>query len=112
MAKKKSTPKSNPTILITNDDGITSPGIRALVEESMKVGKVVVVASDGMQSGWGLAIIINNLLGFERVDFFEGVESYKCSGTVVGWLKVAENKIIKRKPDQTEDNTSELQSPM
>ena len=35
-----------PLILITNDDGITAPGIRSLVEIMNSIGEVVVVAPD------------------------------------------------------------------
>ena len=37
---------SKPLILVSNDDGITSPGIRKLVELVSQVGEVVVVAPD------------------------------------------------------------------
>jgi 5'/3'-nucleotidase len=83
MAKKKSKPKSKPTILITNDDGITSPGIRALVEEMQKLGNVVVVAPDSPQSGMGHAITLDSPLRLEKVEMFDDVEAYECSGTHV-----------------------------
>ncbi len=38
-----------PTILITNDDGITAPGIRNLVEAVKELGKIIVVAPDKPQ---------------------------------------------------------------
>ena len=59
MATKK---KERPIILITNDDGITAPGIRALVEAAKPLGKVVVVAPDKPQSGMGHAITIGTPL--------------------------------------------------
>ena len=43
--------KEKPIILITNDDGITAPGIRNLVEAVKDIGKIVVVAPDKPQSG-------------------------------------------------------------
>lgn len=45
-----------PIILVTNDDGITAPGIRALVSVARELGDVVVVAPDSPQSGMGHAI--------------------------------------------------------
>ncbi len=99
MAKKKVASKAKPTILITNDDGITSPGIRALVEEMQKLGNVVVVAPDSPQSGMGHAITLDSPLRMEKVELFDGVESYECSGTPVDCVKVAVDKIIKGKPD-------------
>lgn len=44
---------SKPLILVSNDDGITSTGIRTLVEEMCALGEVIVVAPDSPQSGMG-----------------------------------------------------------
>lgn len=88
-----------PTILVTNDDGITAPGIRALVEAMKEIGHVVVVAPDSPQSGMGHAITIGDPLRLEEVSIFDGVEAYQCSGTPVDCVKLAKDKIIKGKPD-------------
>src|SRR5215813_7535553 len=96
---KKSKRKSKPTILVTNDDGIASPGIRALVEEMKNFGRVIVVAPDSPQSGMGHAITIDNPLRLDNVEVFEGVESYECIGTPVDCVKLAVDKIIRGKPD-------------
>ena len=40
-----------PLILVTNDDGITAPGIRALISVMNQIGEVVVLAPDSPQSG-------------------------------------------------------------
>ena len=55
-----------PLILITNDDGITAPGIRNLVEAAKDLGQVVVVAPDKPQSGMGHAITIGEPLRLHR----------------------------------------------
>src|SRR6266513_943070 len=99
MAKKKAVPKSKPLILITNDDGITSPGIHALMQVMSELGRVVVVAPDSPQSGMGHAITIDDPLRMARVEIFPHVESYQCSGTPVDCVKLAVDKIIKGKPD-------------
>ncbi|UIR55720.1 5'/3'-nucleotidase SurE [Sphingobacterium sp. SRCM116780] len=92
--------KKKPTILVVNDDGITAPGIKVLIEEMQKIGNVVVVAPDSPQSGMGHAITIGRPLRLDRVDLYEGVEMYKCSGTPVDCVKLAVNKIFKgKKPD-------------
>ena len=49
---------SRPRILVTNDDGIIAPGIKALVEVAKKLGDPIVVAPDSPQSGQGHAITI------------------------------------------------------
>lgn len=89
-----------PTILVVNDDGITAPGIKALIEVMQEIGHVVVVAPDGPQSGMGHAITIGKPLRFDKVDLYPGVEMYKCSGTPVDCVKLAVNIVFKgKKPD-------------
>jgi 5'-nucleotidase len=55
--------------LITNDDGITAPGIRNLIEAVKDLGKIVVVAPDKAQSGMGHAITIGVPLRLHKVNF-------------------------------------------
>jgi 5'-nucleotidase len=95
MAKKK----EQPIILVTNDDGITSPGIKNLIEAAKGLGKVVVVAPDKAQSGMGHAITIGNPLRMDKVDMFGDVEAWQTSGTPVDCVKLAVDKILHRKPD-------------
>lgn len=96
MAKTK---KNQPTILITNDDGITAPGIRNLIEAVKDLGKIIVVAPDKPQSGMGHAITIGQPLRMHKVDLFEGIEAWQTTGTPVDCVKLAVDKIIHRKPD-------------
>lgn len=97
MAKTKK--KELPVILITNDDGITAPGIRNLVEAVKDLGKIVVVAPDKPQSGMGHAITIGHPLRLQQTDPFDGIEAYQCNGTPVDCVKLAVDKILHRKPD-------------
>lgn len=92
--------KAKPTILVTNDDGITAKGIKNLIEVMQEIGNVVVVAPDGPQSGMGHAVTIGRPLRFDRVELYPNVEMYKCSGTPVDCIKLAVNKVLKgKKPD-------------
>ena len=95
----KSKKSSLPVILITNDDGIMAPGILNLVEAVKDLGKVVVVAPDKPQSGMGHAITIGLPLRLHPVTIFEGVEAWQCSGTPVDCVKLAVDKVLRRKPD-------------
>jgi len=95
-AKKK---KEKPIILVTNDDGITAPGIRNLVESVKDLGKIIVVAPDKPQSGMGHAITIGQPLRLLKVQTFDEIESYQCTGTPVDCVKLAVDKILHRKPD-------------
>jgi 5'-nucleotidase len=92
--------KAKPNILVVNDDGITAPGIKVLIDVMKEIGRVVVVAPDSPQSGMGHAITIGRPLRVDKVDLYEGIEMYKCSGTPVDCVKVAVTKIFKgKKPD-------------
>jgi 5'-nucleotidase len=111
--KKKSSPVKNkqsskkakiadteqPIILITNDDGITAPGLLNLIEAVKDLGKIVVVAPDKPQSGMGHAITIGTPLRLHKVSAFENAEAWQCSGTPVDCVKLAVDKILHRKPD-------------
>jgi len=86
---------SKPLILITNDDGIVAPGIKALIEVASTFGEVVVVAPDSPQSGQGHAITLEAPLRLRKVDPFNGIEAYECSGTPVDCVKLGRNVILK-----------------
>jgi 5'-nucleotidase len=89
-----------PLILITNDDGITAPGLRTLIEVMLSIGDVVVVAPDSPQSGMGHAITINSTLFVEKVTLDEGNQiEYSCSGTPADCVKLAVSQILDRRPD-------------
>jgi 5'-nucleotidase len=91
---------AKPTILVVNDDGITAPGIKALMNVMKEIGNVVVVAPDSPQSGMGHAITIGSPLRLDKVDIYDDIESYSCSGTPVDCVKLAVNKVLKgKKPD-------------
>jgi 5'-nucleotidase len=98
VAKKKIVKKDEPIILITNDDGVTAPGIRNLVEAVKGLGKVVVVAPDKPQSGMGHAITIGQPLRMNQVHIFEGIEAWQTNGTPVDCVKLAVDKVLHRKP--------------
>lgn len=84
-----------PLILVTNDDGITSGGIAHLIQLMQQIGEVVVVAPDSPQSGMGHAITLEVPLRIRKVNIFEGIDAYECSGTPVDCVKLAKNVIFK-----------------
>lgn len=92
---------NKPLILITNDDGITAPGIRALIEVMNNLGEVYVVAPSSPQSGMGHAITINDTLYCDKVVIDKNAPQveYSCSGTPADCVKLATREILKRKPD-------------
>ena len=86
---------TKPLILISNDDGITSRGIRKLVELTKELGEVVVVAPDSPQSGMGHAITVGDTLRLRKSYLFEGIEAYECSGTPADCVKLAKHHVLK-----------------
>ncbi|WP_438426515.1 5'/3'-nucleotidase SurE [Aquimarina macrocephali] len=94
-------PQKRPLILVTNDDGVTAPGIRALIDVMNEIGDVVVVAPDSPQSGMGHAITINSTLYCDPVVINKNApqKEYSCSGTPVDCVKMASREILDRKPD-------------
>lgn len=101
ISKTKKAPgkSGKPVILITNDDGITAPGLRSLVDAMQHLGEVVVVAPDSPQSGMGHAITIGKPLRMDKVEMHGEFLGYQCSGTPVDCVKLAVNKVLHRKPD-------------
>lgn len=92
---------NRPLILVTNDDGITSRGIRTLVETMKQIGDVIVVAPDSPQSGMGHAITVGETLRLEENYIFDGIKAFECSGTPADCVKIARHFVMKgdRQPD-------------
>ncbi|WP_418264057.1 5'/3'-nucleotidase SurE [Flavobacterium faecale] len=91
---------TKPLILVTNDDGVTAPGIRALIAVMSEIGNVVVVAPDKPQSAMGHAITINSTLYLNKISKENApILEYSCSGTPVDCVKLGVNEILRRKPD-------------
>ena len=88
-----------PNILITNDDGIFAPGLRALIAVMRSIGNVVVVAPDQPMSGTGHAITVRHPLRLHLITREEGYQEYSCNGTPVDCVKLGEQVLMKSKPD-------------
>jgi 5'-nucleotidase len=89
---------NRPLILVTNDDGITAPGIKALTEVASELGEVVIVAPDSPQSGKGHAITIHDPLRLRKARIFPHIEAWECSGTPVDCVKLAKHVVLKDRP--------------
>ena len=89
-----------PLILVTNDDGITAPGLRTLIHIMNEIGEVVVVAPDSPQSGMGHAITISDTLYCKKEKIDDGPQQeYSISGTPADCVKFAVREILNKKPD-------------
>lgn len=92
--------QNRPLILVTNDDGITAPGINALIEVALSIGDVFIMAPSTPQSGMGHAITVNDTLYVEKhIVNSNAQNSYTCSGTPVDCVKIAIHEFMDRKPD-------------
>lgn len=91
-----------PLILVTNDDGITAPGLRMLISIMKKIGDVFVVAPDSPQSGMGHAITLDSTLYSKKMKIdqdTEGILEFSCSGTPADCVKLALQELLPRRPD-------------
>ena len=88
-----------PLILVTNDDGVYSKGIRTLAEIASAYGEVIVSAPIEGQSGMSHAITIKHPLRIRKISSGKNITYFGCSGTPVDSVKLAMNKILKRRPD-------------
>lgn len=69
-------------ILVTNDDGIYSPGLSTLARVASTYGEVIVMAPDVEQSSMGQAITSARPITYKSSPIhFEGIEAYRVSGT-------------------------------
>ena len=69
-------------IIVTNDDGIYSPGIAALAKVAARFGNVQIVAPDVEQSSVGHAVTHSKPISLKKSPIpFEGIEAYKVNGT-------------------------------
>src|SRR2546423_3301339 len=68
-------------ILISNDDGIYSPGLAALAEAASRLGDVRIVAPDVEQSSMGHAITSSRPLSYRRTPLPGAFEAYRVNGT-------------------------------
>jgi 5'-nucleotidase len=86
-------------ILVTNDDGIDSPGIFALVHALKGLGKVVVAAPDRQQSAVGHALTVSKPL--RAINFHRNGEmfGYAINGTPSDSVKLAVSTLLDKKPD-------------
>ena len=67
-------------ILVSNDDGVYSPGIAALAKAAKRFGEVRIVAPDVEQSSMGHAITASRPLRLKRVHL-DSFDTFRVNGT-------------------------------
>lgn len=88
-------------ILITNDDGIGAPGLKALVGALLRSGRdlrLSIVAPSGEQSGAAHAITVHHPVFVTPVDWADVAAAYAVDGTPVDCVKLSE-ALLAEKPD-------------
>lgn len=88
-----------PLILVCNDDGIFSNGIKALMETAAEFGDVEVVAPDRQQSAVGHAITVSTPLRARVLQLDKEFSGRAVNGTPADCIKLAHNQLLDRKPD-------------
>ncbi|MGR3310971.1 MAG: 5'/3'-nucleotidase SurE [Candidatus Brocadiales bacterium] len=84
-------------ILLTNDDGIYSPGIAALKQVIKDLGDVTVVAPDVEQSGVGHSVTLSHPLRIREVYIDKEFLGYGINGSPADCVKLAVFEIMKGK---------------
>ena len=89
-----------PFILIANDDGYHSHGIRQLVDFVSEMADVLVVAPEGARSGYSCAFSATDYLRLKPRHNMGNAEVWSCSGTPVDCVKIALSQLCQgRRPD-------------
>lgn len=87
-------------ILLTNDDGIYAPGLRALRKELIKLGQVTVVAPATEQSAVGHSItLLTPLLVQEVMDDQNQPMGWAVEGRPADCVKLALMELLPEQPD-------------
>lgn len=82
-------------ILVTNDDGIYGPGLKPLINELRKLGKVVAVVPDQERSGTSHSITLHKPLRVQQL----GVDTYLINGTPADCARYGILSLMKGKVD-------------
>ncbi len=90
---------SNPRILVTNDDGIYAPGIKALWAAMSELGDVTVVAPNRERSAVGHAITLSDPLRVDEVKRGNGFKGFSVDGTPSDCVKIATQALLDKQPD-------------
>ncbi len=82
-------------LLITNDDGIHSQGLKVLAKGLRSIGEVSIVAPDRERNATGHSITLHKPLRVQPM----GLRTFSVNGTPTDCVNLAANGILKQKPD-------------
>ncbi len=90
---------SRPLIVLTNDDGVSSPGLAVLKQALEPLGDVRIVAPDQNRSGAARSITMRSPLWVEEVELPDGSLAFSTDGTPVDCVRMAALGLLDRQPD-------------
>ncbi len=90
---------ARPLIVLTNDDGVRSPGLAVLKSSLEPLGEVSIVAPDQNRSGAARSITMHSPLCVEEVELADGSIAYSTDGTPVDCVRMAALGLLDRTPD-------------
>ena len=86
--------------LVSNDDGVEAPGLRALAEALAPLGEVTVCAPDREQSATSRSISLHRPLRIEQLPPWGDIQRWSVDGTPTDAVYVGLNHVLKgRRPD-------------
>ncbi len=86
-------------ILLTNDDGIHSAGLRYLWEALKDKADLFIAAPKEQRSGFGGAVTMGGPLSAEVVDLYPGTPAWKVGGTPADCVRLALSTLLPSRPD-------------
>ena len=86
---------TKPLILVTNDDGVYAPGIRALFAAMQSLGRAVIVAPEQDKSAVSHSLTMNRPLRVKELE----ADVYTLDGTPTDCVTIGMNKVLQRRPD-------------
>ena len=83
-------------IVVVNDDGWGTAGIRLLAKEMTKLGQVTVICPDGPRSGKAVSITVDSPIYVRRIEDHDlnGADVYVTNGTPADCIKIAREYIF------------------
>jgi len=87
--------RKRPLILVSNDDGVFSEGLRILAKKLKRLGRVVVVAPDQERSAASHALTLHRPLRVKKIS----TDVYAIDGTPTDCINLGINEILKQRPD-------------
>ena len=88
-------------VLLTNDDGLSAPGLQALRRELLRLDGVEldVIAPDSNRSATARSITTRSPLWVEEISFDDGTVGYATDGTPVDCVRIADLGLLGHKPE-------------